>query len=150
MIFDTLDHWQTYFGANETFSRAFHYLAEHDLSSMAPGRYDIEGDKLYALVQEYTTKLPEQGKWEAHKRYIDVQYVDSGQERIGFANIHTMEPGEYMAEKDFQALTGTGNNVTVFPGAFVAFFPEDAHMPGLCVDSPAPVRKIVIKIRIEE
>jgi biofilm protein TabA len=111
------------------------------------GRIDLDGDRLYVLVQEYETNPPEQGKWEAHRRYIDVQYVASGRERMGFANLSTMQLGEDKSEKDFQGLSGTGNFLDIFSGAFVIFFPEDGHMPCLCVEQPEPVRKVVLKVR---
>jgi YhcH/YjgK/YiaL family protein len=79
---------------------------------------------------------------------MDVQYVVRGQERMGFANLCTMQLGEYTPEKDFQAMTGAGNYVDVFAGSFAVFFPEDAHMPGLCVNAPEQVRKVVLKIRL--
>ena len=100
------------------------------------------------MVQEYDTKPAAQAKWEAHRKYIDIQYVISGMERMGFANLKTMQVGEYAPERDFQALNGAGSFVDVFAGAFVIFFPEDGHMPCLCVDAPEPVRKIVLKVRI--
>ena len=113
------------------------------------GRVDIDGDRLYALVQEYQTRPAEQGLWEAHRRYIDVQYIVSGRERMGVANIHTMQLGEYVMEKDFQPMTGTGNDIEVFPGSFIIFFPEDGHMPGLKVNEPERVKKVVLKVKIE-
>jgi YhcH/YjgK/YiaL family protein len=109
---------------------------------------DIDGDNLYALVQEYVTKPVEQGVWEAHRRYIDVQYMVSGTERMGVANLRVMRLGEYSAEKDFQPMIGTGNFLDVFAGAFVIFFPEDAHMPGLQASQPEFIRKVVLKVKI--
>jgi beta-galactosidase beta subunit len=61
------------------------------------------------LVQEYITKPLEQGLWEAHRNYIDFQYMFSGQERMGFANLSTMRFGDYIPEKDFQPMIGNGN-----------------------------------------
>lgn len=148
MIFDTLDQHARY-ELPHSLHRAFKYLLENDLDALPLGRIEIDGDNLYALVQEYTTKPVEQGKWEAHRKYIDVQYVTHGQERMGFANLQAMSLGEYLLEKDFQALTGKGNgHVDVFAGSFALFFPQDGHMPGLCVDTPEPVRKVVLKVRI--
>lgn len=147
MIFDTLEHALRYAELGSGLPAAMKYLLETDIASLPVGRINLDGDRLYVLVQEYETKPPEQGKWEAHRRYIDVQYVASGRERMGFANLGTMQLGEYHPEKDFQALSGAGNQVDVFAGAFVIFFPEDAHMPGLCVDQPEPVRKVVLKVQ---
>lgn len=147
MIFDTLENALRYGGLGSGLPAALKYLLETDLASLPVGRIDLDEDRLYVLVQEYATKPVAQGKWEAHRRYIDVQYLASGRERMGFANLGTLQLGEYHPEKDFQALSGTGNYVEVLAGAFVIFFPEDAHMPGLCVDQPEPVRKIVLKVQ---
>jgi biofilm protein TabA len=72
----------------------------------------------------------------------------SGQERMGVANLRIMQVGEYVPEKDFQPMSGIGNYLDVFAGSFVIFFPEDGHMPGLCVNAPEAVRKVVLKVKI--
>lgn len=147
MIFDTLENVSRYTGLGYNLPAALNYLVETDLAGLPIGRTDLDGDNLYVLVQEYDTKLPDAGKWEAHRKYIDVQFLMRGVERMGFANLHTMQLAEYIPEKDFQALSGSGNFVDVFAGSFVIFFPEDAHMPGLCVVQPEPIRKVVLKVR---
>jgi YhcH/YjgK/YiaL family protein len=104
---------------------------------------------MYALVQEYDSKLKEEGKWEAHRRYIDLQYVVKGVEGIGYANIHHLKQEEYDTGKDFLPLQGEGDLVTVRNGSFVLLFPEDAHMPGMAIGTPVSVKKIVLKISVE-
>lgn len=150
MIFDTLDNYAFYKGLPHNLFAAFQFLAGTDLNKLPVGRVEVDGDRLYALVQEYETKPVEQGIWEAHRNYIDVQYMVSGCERMGFAHLSTMRLGEYVPEKDFQPLSGTGNTVDVFAGAFVVFFPQDGHMPGLCVDIPQKVKKVVLKVKLQE
>lgn len=149
MIFDTLNHSARYAVLESKLGAALKFLHETDLTALPVGRIEIDGDNLYALVQEYNTKPVEQGMWEAHRRYVDVQYVLRGQERMGFASLENMVLGEYIPEKDFLPMSGKGNFVDVFAGAFVIFFPQDGHMPGLCVDTPEPVRKIVLKVKVE-
>jgi biofilm protein TabA len=148
MIFDLLENHARYTGLGPNLAAAFDYLVNTDLAALKPGRINLQGDALYVLVQEYTTKPAEQGLWEAHRRYIDVQYIFSGRERMGFAHLSTMQLGEYVPERDFQPMTGSGNQIDVFAGAFVIFHPEDAHMPGLAVTIPEPVKKIVVKVGI--
>jgi len=150
MIFDTIDNHVRYDGLGYNLAAALTFLRENDLAALPLGRVDIDGDNLYALVQVYVTRPVEQGLWEAHRRYIDVQYMFRGRERMGFANLSAMQLGEFVPEKDFQPLTGVGNFVDVFAGAFVIFFPEDGHMPGLCQGTPEPVRKIVLKVKIKK
>jgi biofilm protein TabA len=149
MIFDKLDRRSRYATLGKYFDAAFSYLAENDFTDVPPGRVELSGDAMYALTQEYETKPLEQGKWEAHRQYIDVQYIVSGRERILFAPIESLEAGDYIPAKDFLPLTGRGSTVDLSAGFFVIFFPEDAHMPGLFIDHPEPVKKIVVKVRAE-
>jgi YhcH/YjgK/YiaL family protein len=149
MIFDTLGNVDIYNAINPRFGKSFQYLRENDLAHLPVGRMDLEGGNLYVLVQEYTSKAPEQGVWEAHRHYIDIQYMVSGMENMGFASIHSLSSGVYIPERDFQPLSGEGNIVTVFPGSFVIFFPQDGHKPGLFVKEPALVRKVVFKVKID-
>jgi YhcH/YjgK/YiaL family protein len=148
MIFDTIENYARYAGLGSNLFAALKFLRENDLAALPVGRQELDGDKLYLLAQEYTTKPVEAGRWEAHRKYIDIQYMVSGSERMGFANLRTMQLGEYNPEKDFQALTGSGNFVDVFHGSFAIFFPEDAHMPTLAVGAPEQVRKVVMKVKI--
>ena len=112
------------------------------------GKYEIDGENIYALVQQYNTKLKKDGFWEAHRRYIDLQYVIQGAEKIGYANLSRLTQGEYDASKDFLPLYGEGDFLTLKDGSFVILMPEDAHMPGIAFDSLLPVKKIVIKISV--
>ena len=148
MIFDNLARASRYAGLGNTFQTALTYLVRQDFSTSPIGRSDLQGDELYAMLQEFTTKPFDQGVWEAHRRYIDVHYVISGQEKIFFAPIETMQPGEYLTDKDFLPLKGTGSPLVLSKGFFVIFYPEDAHMPGLQVDAPELVRKVVLKIKV--
>ncbi|MBX3000837.1 MAG: YhcH/YjgK/YiaL family protein [Caldilineaceae bacterium] len=132
----------------QRFAKAFHFLQTADLENAAPGRVDIEGDQIFALVQEYNTKPLEQGFWEAHRKYIDIQYVVSGEEYMGYANLAQLDAGEYDAAKDFLPLHGDGSFVRLPAGMFTLFMPEDAHMPGMAVDQPQSVKKVVVKIAV--
>jgi len=149
MIYDTLKNAARYSGLGTRFQKGFQFLQNTDLSSLKAGRIELDGANLFALVQEYTTRTLEESVWEAHRNYIDIQYMVSGVEKMGFANLEEMDLGGYIPERDFQALNGRGNEVTVSTGAFAIFFPEDGHMPGLRVDQPAAVKKVVLKLKID-
>ncbi len=149
MIIDRIDNAHLYHAVNIKFKRAFNYIHEIDASSIADGKYEIDGGNMYALVQQYNTKLKEQGFWEAHRRYIDLQYIVQGVEGMGYANINHLQQGEYDSTKDFLPLYGDGDLVTLRSGSFVLLMPEDAHMPGMAIGSPAPVKKVVVKIAID-
>lgn len=149
MIIDQIGNAHLYYAVHPQFKRAFEYVNQIDVNTIAAGRYEIDGEAIYALVQEYDSKLKEEGKWEAHRRYIDLQYVVKGVEGIGYANIHHLQQGTYEDSRDFLPLEGEGNLITVRSGSFVLLFPEDAHMPGMAIGAPTSVKKIVLKISRE-
>ena len=148
MITDRLTNAHLYMHLGPRIQQAFEYLQHTDLLSLPPGRYELDGKNLYVMSQEYLSKLPDQGKWEAHRRYIDLQYITSGVERIGYAHLSRLAQGEYNPEKDFHALTGEGDFITLSSGDFLLLFPDDAHMPGMAVGNPVPVKKVVVKIAV--
>jgi len=142
----------SYFKNKERWDKAFLFLKSHDLSALEINRYDIDGDKLYAPVSEYLTKNEEDARYEAHQKYIDLQYVVTGKELIGIAPMSlkkdVLEP--YDGTKDIEFLTVTGGeNRLAIPDRFFIFFPEDAHRPGLKDGENLPVRKIVVKIKVD-
>ncbi len=148
MIIDQLKNAPFYLRVTKGLTTAFHYLQNTDLTKVAPGKYEIDGSNVYALVQQYETKLKEKGRWEAHRRYLDVQYVFKGVEQIGYANLEQLQGGEYDEAKDFWTLSGEGDFFVVRAGTFVILAPQDGHMPGIAVSSPQPVKKIVVKVRM--
>lgn len=151
MIIDHIKSAPLYAGLSDRLAAALRFLQDVDPTTLVPGRHDIDGDNVYAIVAEYDTKPAEQGLWEAHRQYIDVQYVVRGAECIGHANVDNLSVVErYDKTKDVMKLTGNGDMLTVSAGTFVVFYPRDAHMPGIQTgDHPAPVKKIVVKVRSE-
>ncbi len=150
MIIDHIRNALFYNGVNEGIRRALEYLVQTDCAGIPLGRVNLEGDKLFALVQEYETKSREQGVWEAHRRYIDVQYVAMGIEIMGYAPLDSLAVSQpYAGDKDVVLLNGTGSDLIVPAKTFVVFFPEDAHMPGLAHETPAHVRKVVVKVAVD-
>ncbi len=147
MVLDTLSNAGLYHGLGAKIKTALDFLCKSDFSLMESGRHDIDGDHIFALVQQYESKAPAEGVWEAHRRYIDVQYIASGEEIMGVAPVSTLtESKAYQHDKDVLFLTGGGEMFTLRAGTFAIFFPTDAHMPGLAVDQPAIVQKVVIKV----
>lgn len=150
MIADTLKNRGQYSALSPRIKAGFDYLAKTDFSKIEAGKYAVDGDNLFALVQAYDSIPKEQGKWECHKNYIDIQYIVEGVEQIGFANVDAMKiTTEYNPEKDIAFLSGEGDFVTLPKGSYGVFFPQDAHMPKIAVgNKPAPVKKVVLKIKI--
>lgn len=151
MIIDHISKSELYIKLGSRIAKAFKYLAETDFSKLEPGKYEIGENNVYAIVQQYETKPVESGKWEAHRKYIDIQYIVCGEEQIGYAHIDDLKVSEaYNEEKDFLFLEGSGSMLHCKPGTFILFAPQDAHMPCLAVGKPAPVKKVVMKICMEQ
>ena len=141
-----------FFKNKERWEKAFKFCATTDLSKLEAKRYDLDGDNLYATVSEYLSKNEEAAKFEAHRKYIDIQYVISGKEIMNIAPITTLKEilTPYDATKDIEFLTVAKIvNCPATPSNFFIFFPSDAHRPGLKDGVNSPVRKLVIKLKID-
>jgi YhcH/YjgK/YiaL family protein len=151
MIADTLKNRHIYENISPRMKAALDYIASTDFSGMEPGRYEIDGSNLFALVQTYESIPAEQGKWECHRKYIDIQYITEGAEMIGCNNTDKMKISvEYNPDKDIAFLKGDGDFVTYSAGSYGIFFPEDAHMPKIAPgNNPGAVKKVVMKVRID-
>jgi biofilm protein TabA len=151
MIADIIKNRQIYEAISPRIKTALEYIANTDFSSMEPGRYELDGSNLFALVQAYDSIPKEQGKWECHKKYIDIQYIAKGIELIGCNNIDKMKvTTEYNPDKDIAFLSGEGDFITFSKGSYGIFFPEDAHQPKIAVNNtPGKVKKVVVKIKVE-
>lgn len=148
MIVDHLSNAGRYAALGPLIKQAIDFLRTTDLDALEKGRYPLAGDALFALVQGYYTKPQSEGFWEAHRRYIDLQFVVQGTERIGYAPLHRMQLESYDEQRDLAVLKGEGDFLTLTDGCFMLLWPEDTHMPGLQADQSGPVRKIVFKIAV--
>lgn len=148
MILDSFSHASVYTGLHPLFEAGFRFIREQGASA-AVGRHELAGGA-YALVQEYQTQLAQGALFEAHRRFIDIQYVASGSETIYFANVDQLKAGEYQAERDYLPLEGKGSALFLRGGDFAIFFPQDGHLPSrFAGDGPGAVRKIVVKIPVQ-
>ena len=127
------------------------YLAKTDFKSMASGRYEISDD-MYALVQEYATQPKAERKAERHEKYIDIQYIDQGEECIGFALLSPeCEVSEdKLAEKDAVFFKTVKDEVALImpAGTYAIFMPSDIHRPCCQSGTASQVRKVVLKIKV--
>ena len=151
MIFDNIRNCKLYYGANEKFEKAFEFIKKATDENYPVGKYELDGDSLYAMVQEYTTKPKSEAKYEAHEKYIDIQYMLSGIEEIAVFDIGGAEiEDEYNPEYD-AAFYKAKEKMTVSvleAGDFGIFYPNDIHRPGISYKENLPVRKIVVKVRV--
>jgi YhcH/YjgK/YiaL family protein len=149
MVTDRLALAQLYRSLSPRIASAIDYVTATDFAAMPDGRHDIDGDRLFALVQRYTSKPLAEGRWEAHRKHIDLQLVVSGVERIGYVSIDQLTAEPYDEEKDLTWLSGSGGQwITVPAGHFMLLWPGDAHMPGVQVESSSDVIKVVVKIKV--
>ncbi len=142
----------SYFKNKERWEKAFKFLKSNDLSKLELKRYDIDGDNLFATVSEYPSKNEETAKFEAHRKYIDIQYVIIGREIMNIAPIKTVKEvlTPYDATKDIEFITVDKIvNYKATPANFFIFFPGDAHRPGLKDGVSSSVRKVVIKVKVD-
>ena len=150
MITDALAHSHRYLNLSTRFAAAFAFLQQ--LSPTQPdGRCEIDGDNCFALVQTYQSKPLAQAKFEAHRQYTDIQFIQTGRESILWAPLATLmqvtEP--YVAERDiaFFANPPQWTPINLQAGDFTILFPEDGHAPGVELGFSSTVRKVVIKVR---
>lgn len=150
MIADHIKNKDLYSNLNPDIKKALNYLAETDFSETESGRYEIDGDNIFALVSEYKTKDLSQGKPESHRNYIDVQFVFSGEEFIGYAPLSDQKiVEEYNQQNDITFYDCEQSLCLIQEKMFAVFFPTDIHMPGIRVTNSIPVKKIVVKVRVK-
>lgn len=145
LIIDKLTNAKIYYGLHPRLQKGLQFLQENDLAAMKPGKYEIEGDKVFVLIQEYETKLEEEGGFESHYQYTDIQYMVQGEEQMGYNNIGNVKLAEEIKENDIMFYEGKGDLVLVPAGSFAIFQPQDAHMPAICVEQPKFIKKALIK-----
>jgi YhcH/YjgK/YiaL family protein len=148
MIVDKISNYKLYSKINEKFETAFKYITETDLFNLPDGKYEIDGENLFALVQEYNTKNESDLKPESHFHYIDIQYMISGSENIGIAVLENQKPVIVDAENDYAFYECATHLLLLKQGMFAVFFPDDLHMPGIKIKQSEKVKKLVLKLRI--
>ena len=147
MVLDTLSSATRYTSLHRSFDAAFAFLRTLDPATLEPGTYTIDGENVYASVSLGSGKKESDAQLEAHRTYIDVQYVVRGTEHMGWRHLnectHVSVPYNATADVEFFA-DAPATWVTVHPGSFVIFFPADAHAPMVSADT---ILKVVVKIR---
>ena len=148
MIIDNIKNANLYSNLHEGLKKGLLLIQETDFTKLEPGKYEID-ENLFYTVSDYETAHQSEKRWEAHIKFMDIQYVVSGYEGFGLGKTGNMEKdGEYIAEKDLQFLKGEGFFAKVEAGDFCVLFPDDAHKPAVIADKPVNVRKVLVKIRI--
>lgn len=149
MIIDNLNNSHQYRETHKGFAESFDFLKKAVEENLPVGRYEIDSDRVFAFIQEYTSKT--ESSFEAHKNYIDIQFIVEGTEVIYASDISSLAvKEEYSAERDIMFLEDCekASKAVLQKGEYGIFFSWDAHKPGLCYEgNPGNVKKIVVKVR---
>ena len=150
MIIDTLENAHRYFPLNKGFQKAIEFLLRPDLNELSVDKYEIDGDRVYAMVAKNPGRKKEDALLEIHKEYIDIQLVLKGTDEMGWRSITSCKhpSGEYNKKSDI--LFYEDEPIAWLPvesGFFVIFFPEDAHMPLI---SSSQLHKVIVKVAVKQ
>lgn len=148
MILDVLENAPRYLSLNKGFAKAIEFLMRPDLPALPVARYEIDGDRVYAMVSKDFGRGKEEALLETHERYIDIQLVLAGTDEMGWRpkSLCRQPAGEYDEKTDFQLFTDEPTAwIATNSGSFVIFFPADAHMPLI---SAGQIHKVVVKVAV--
>ena len=149
IIINQLQHAERYFKMHPEFEKAFTFLRRDDLAELPAERYEIDGDRLFCMISKGPGRSRAEAKLEAHRKYIDIQYVIAGTDEMGWkptADCKVIDTN-YDADKDIMFFKDQPDSWTPVPaGSFVIFFPQDAHAP---LVSKGEIHKAVLKVAVE-
>ena len=146
MIFDHIGNHEKYGKMHPYFREAFAFLA--NAGDLQNGRHELSGG-MYANVSEGDARPEDEMQFEAHRKYIDLQFLISGSERLIWGDGNRLpHVTEYSEENDCYFLSGKGQGIDVYPGDFYILYPEDAHKPGCSAGMPSHYRKIIVKVPV--
>ncbi len=152
MISSTLSqlHWYRIISPN--FAKAIDFALNSDLAELETGLHGIDGEKAFAMVNEYSTKKAADCEWESHHAHADIQIMIEGSEKFGYAPLVDQQPtGAFHSGNDvvfYSIPTEESGYIPLYPGQFIIFFPSDIHRPEVANNEPAPVKKMVIKVKL--
>lgn len=149
MIVDYLQNADRYSSLHAAFAGGFAFLRRADSAELPDGRHDIDGERLFAVISRIEGRGREKSLLEAHRRYIDIQFVIGGKDNIGWMPIADCQrvASPYDATKDFEFFFDRPATWLEVPaGAFGIFYPEDAHAP---LATSGPIHKVVVKVAVD-
>jgi YhcH/YjgK/YiaL family protein len=150
MVLDSIENAARYVSMGDGIAKALHYIQNNDLGEVQPGRYQLEGDRLVMLVNEYESTNTDECRLEGHRKYIDLQYWVKGCELMGhdlLGNQPVLEP--YNEKTDCAFYSCVASYSRLLPGMFVIYYPSDLHTANSDPLSNERVKKIVFKIQVE-
>lgn len=152
MITGALSQLNLYKSIHPNLAKAIEYILQSDFSNMPVGKYEIENDEIFFMVNEYSTKPFGECEPERHRKYTDIQIMINGAERFGYTPFKEQKPStDFLPDNDvsfFSIAESFLNYITLSSGEFIIFFPDDVHQPEVMVDTPSIVRKVVVKVNL--
>ncbi|MBM3801375.1 MAG: DUF386 domain-containing protein [Acidimicrobiia bacterium] len=151
MIVSELKSWRS-LGNVKGLEPAFEFLEKASSRDLPAGKHPIDGDRFFAIVVRADSRSPETAEFEAHRKYLDIQYLVSGREMIGVAPTETLEvssPYDEGREAALYSIPAEYTKLEMEPDRFAIFFPEDAHMPNCHLGGPQKLHKIVVKVALD-
>jgi YhcH/YjgK/YiaL family protein len=150
MIIDNVKNCEKYYSLGNRIEQALKFIGSTDFSIYNAGKYNIASDRIFFLVNEYQTKSMNDCVLESHKKYIDLQFMYSGTEKLGHSLLtNQVVSKKYDPESDCVLYKPEDLSlIKLLKGEFAIFFPNDLHMPGIMIEKPENVKKIVVKILI--
>lgn len=146
MVIDKIENLENYASLNPLFAQAIEFLKKTDLNAHEIGKVKLQGDELVVNFAQARPKTKEEAKLETHNRFIDIQIPLDGVEVMGYTPRADLPEAEYNAEKDITFYPGLAESyLTIKPGMFAIFFPEDGHAPGV---TPDGVKKVIVKVLV--
>lgn len=150
MIFGNKEFVNRYSFLGDSILKCFEYAKKNDLKSFSPGTHKIDGDKLFVNIVSYETKNREERFWEAHRQYIDLHFMLSGEEGIDLNFIGNLTEGEFVEKDDFLPLEGEPNAFVILrEGDFLICYPEDGHRTAVKVNEANTIKKAIFKIILD-
>jgi biofilm protein TabA len=151
MIVTDLKHITTQCPMTNDMAKAVDFLRLRGIHELPDETVEIDGKRVFAIVQRYETIRIDVPRFEYHQKYIDIQYIVSGEEVIGWTPAeHIMVLEAYDGDKDicFGAATGEWTPAHLQAGQMAVLYPEDGHAPRLAAGSSSRVMKIVVKVAV--
>ncbi len=150
MIYDNIHNIHLYKGISPALDLGLDFISKAN-ESLPNGVSEI-GKGVKAIVSEYKTKLQNENGYEAHHRYIDIQFPLVGIEKVKCRPLEFLTvTKEYDSNNDYLLYSGvqSGSDLIIGNGYFLVLFPEDGHMPQLCVEEPMVIKKLTMKVPVE-
>ena len=148
MVVDHIRNRDRYAGLGENIRKGLEYLAAYRAGRTEACDEILDGDDLFVRIRPCMTRPVEACSLEMHRAYADIHFVARGRERIGWADIAGLRETGWDEAADAGSCEGPCSLVTLEEGMFMITFPEDAHMPCVEAGGPAPLEKLIVKVRV--